>query len=154
MLKRGLLALGILAVFLVAVLLLTREDREKQTERPEASEIVPNLVPVSPPDTTAAVTAAPKEPEGLKLDVEATEENWVRLSADDRTIFEGVLGTGERKNIEAENKIKISLGRAWAVNLTLNGHPLKKLSREGTTLLNFELNRENYPALIDSAAKP
>lgn len=154
MLKRGILALVVLAVFLVAVLLLTRKDGKEPAGRPEASEMVPNLVPVPPSDTTAVQAAAQKEPEGLKLDVEATEENWVRLSADDRTIFEGVLGAGEKKSIEAENKIKLSLGRAWAVNLTLNGHPLKKLAKEGTTLLNFELNRGNYPALIDSSIKP
>jgi transcriptional regulator with XRE-family HTH domain len=154
MLKRGIWALVILAVFLVVILLLTRKEGKEPAERPEASEIVPNLVPVPASDTPAVQAAVQKEPEGLKLELEATEENWVRLSADNRTIFEGVLGAGEKKSIEAENKIKLSLGRAWAVNATLNGRRLKKLAKEGTTLLNFELNRGNYPALIDSAVSP
>jgi hypothetical protein len=69
-------------------------------------------------------------------------------------VFETELLPGEKKGFTAEKKLRLSLGRAWAAELWLNGHRLKKLGREGATLINFELTRENYPALIDTAGQP
>ena len=154
MLKRAIWSLGVLTVILVAVLLATRREPGR-SGRPAVPAPIPNLVPAAVPDSTPPTQpAAQAEPESLKLELEATEDNWVRLSADNKTNFEAELKPGEKKTFMADQKLKLSLGRAWAVNAWINGHRLKKLGREGSTLINFELTRENYPAWIDSAAQP
>lgn len=153
LLKRGIFALGILTVALVAVLLLTRGEQEQTAVR--VPDVIPNLVPAQAADSfVPQPPVAPPEPESLNLELVATEDNWIRLSADDKAIFEAELKPGERKTFTAEKKLKLSLGRAWAANIWLNGHRLKKLGKEGSTLLNFGLTRENYPALVDTAAEP
>jgi len=161
LLKRGIFGLGFLTVVLVAVLIFTRGELEQPT-RPEP-EVIPNLVPAQTVDSfVPQLPAAPPEPDGstaltmkgLNLELETTESNWVRVTADDKTIFEAELKPGEKKAFTAEKKLRLSLGRAWAANIRLNGQRLRKLGREGSTLLNYELTRENYPALVDSTGQP
>jgi len=152
LLKRAIFGLGFLTVLLVAVLLFTGGEQD-QSARPEP-EVIPNLVPTHTVDTAVLPPAVvPQTPEGLSLELEVTEDNWVRLSADDKHIFEAELKPGEKKNFTAEKRIKLSLGRAWAANVWLNGHRLKKLGKEGATLLNFEVTRDNYSAWIDTSAQ-
>ncbi|MCI0406519.1 MAG: DUF4115 domain-containing protein [candidate division Zixibacteria bacterium] len=153
LLKRGIFALGFLTVVLVAVLVFTRREPEPKA-KPEP-ETIPNLVPAQASDSfIPQLPAAPPEPEGLKLEVETAESNWVRIAADEKPVFEAELKPGEKRVFEAEKKLRLSLGRAWAADVWVNGRRLRKLGREGATLINFELTRENYPALIDSAASP
>ncbi len=154
LLKRGIWGLGLLALVLVLILFFTQGKEEKKPAEPVKSQAVLNLVPVKPMDSVAAAVQPPQkpEPEGLNLELEATDSNWVRLLGDDKIIFEGELKPGEKKSVRAEKKIKISLGRAWAGKAVLNGHPLKRFGKEGSTILDFELTKVNYPAWIDSAA--
>ncbi len=153
LLKRGIWALGFLTVVLVAALIFIR--KEPEAPAPPEPEVIPNLVPSQSADSFIPQTpVAPPEPESLNLKLETAETNWVRIWADDRTVFEAELKPGEIKAFTAEKKLRLSLGRARAARLWLNGHRLKKLGKEGSTLLNFELTRENYPALVDSAGQP
>lgn len=152
-LKRIIWALGFATLALVGVLLLTR-GRQAQPIRPKAPEAIPNLVPARKMDTIAPTQAAAPEPEGLNLELEATEDNWVRITADNKAVFEAQLKPGDKKTFSAQRNLRLSLGRAWAANAWLNGHRLKKLGKEGSTLINFELTRDNYPTLVDSAQKP
>lgn len=153
LLKRGIFALGFLTVVLVAVLILTREEPEPSA-RPEP-EAIPNLVPAQTSDSfIPQLPAAPPELEGLNLELETTESNWVKITADDKPVFEAELKPGEKKAFTAGKKLKFTLGRAWGAHLWVNGQRLKKLGREGSTLRNYELTLENYPALVDSAGQP
>jgi len=153
LLKRGIYALGFLTVVLVAALIFFRQEPEAPAA-PEP-EVIPNLVPAQSSDSfIPQLPAAPPEPEGLNLEVATAESNWVRISADDKPVFEAELKPGEKRTFEAEKKLRLSLGRVWAADLWVNGQRLKKLGKEGSTLINFVLTRENYPALIDSAGKP
>jgi len=156
MLKRGIWGLGLLALVLVLILFFTQGKEEKKPAEPVKPQAVPNLVPVKPMDSVAAAAVQPPEKpklEGLNLELETTDSNWVRLLGDDKIIFEGELKRGEKKSVRAEKKIKISLGRAWAGKVVLNGHPLKRFGKEGSTILDFELTKDNYPAWIDSASE-
>ncbi|MCI0329419.1 MAG: DUF4115 domain-containing protein [candidate division Zixibacteria bacterium] len=153
-LKRAIFALGFLTIVLVAALLFTREEQEPSAQ--SEPDVIPNLVPAQTVDTAvpSPPVAAPPEPQGLNLELETTETNWVKISADDRPVFEAELKPGEKKAFTADKKLKLTLGRAWGAQLRVNGQRLKKLGREGSTLRNYELTRENYPALIDSAVRP
>ena len=152
-LKRGIYALGFLTVALVAALIFFRREPE-QPARPEP-EAIPNLVPAQASDSfIPQLPAAPLQLQSLSLELETTESNWVKISADDKTVFEAELQPGEKKTFAAEQRLKLTLGRAWGAQLRVNGQRLKKLGREGATLRNYELTLENYPALVDSAGEP
>ncbi|HXF48524.1 MAG TPA: RodZ domain-containing protein [Verrucomicrobiae bacterium] len=152
-LKRGIYALGFLTVILVGVLIFIR--REPEPAAAPEPEVIPNLVPSQSADSfIPQAPAAPPEPESLHLKLETAETNWVRIWTDGKMVLEAELKPGESKAFAAEKKLRLSLGRARAADLWINGHRLKKLGRERATLINFELTHENYPALIDSAANP
>lgn len=53
--------------------------------------------------------------EKLKIEVEIIEPAWVYASADNRTIFSGMLYTGAKKQWSAKSKISLKIGNAAGV---------------------------------------
>ena len=75
---------------------------------------------------------APLEKKGLLLEIEATDEVWLRVARDkqDQT-REVLLRPGEHLGLEAEEQITIKAGNAGGLVLKLNGRQLPPLGRRG-----------------------
>ena len=87
--------------------------------------------------TSAVENGAPKLPpvtdtDGrLVLQVAATERAWVAIEADGKTVMQGVMNPNTLKTFKADTSFDVLTGNAQGVILSLNGHTLKPLGREG-----------------------
>ena len=88
----------------------------------------PTLPPAAPLPTPRA-TASPTPVDGLRLEVLAKGNVWLRISADQETVFEGFLREGENDRWSGESTQRFSLrtGDAGRTEVTLNGQRLEPL---------------------------
>ncbi|HEY9650867.1 MAG TPA: DUF4115 domain-containing protein, partial [Coleofasciculaceae cyanobacterium] len=70
---------------------------------------------------------------GIPLEVTASlkEESWLRVVADGKTLFEGILTKGDRQTWTAKNELMIRAGNAGAVSVSLNQGEAKLLGIRG-----------------------
>lgn len=114
--------------------------------RPAAPRPQPSTVPPAGP---------PASSERLTLGVTAVKTVWVRIIADGRTVFMGMLGHGRTRQFEADKTINIRAGMAGAVRLTVNGKPegpLGSFSEVGDRT--YYAPRPAVPAPVPGSAPP
>ncbi|MGA0797875.1 MAG: helix-turn-helix domain-containing protein [Candidatus Nanopelagicales bacterium] len=89
-------------------------------------------IPVAPDATEDNLTAS-KDPDLVFLVLEATDGNsWVRASnLDDETIFEGTIRRNESQTISNLDEVRLLVGNAGALNVSLNGQPFGKIGGNG-----------------------
>ncbi len=115
----------------------------EQPATPSASEAVPvagEVAPNSPqqgvalPDNTdpsAAGGAISSSAAAFELKVEAGETTSVTVNADLRTVFEGIMKSGEEHTFTAQDKFQVTALDAGAVQLELNGKRLAPMGPRG-----------------------
>jgi cytoskeletal protein RodZ len=81
--------------------------------------------------TSSPVLAAPAQPQGLELKIEAGKETTLSVSADGSKVFEGSMIAGQSRTFTAQNAIDISAKDAGALLLELNGQTLAPLGPPG-----------------------
>lgn len=80
----------------------------------------------------ASAAAAPGIPgAGLTLQVAATEQTWVSVKADGKTVLEQVMKPNDVRTFTAKNSFDVITGNAEGALLTLNGTTLGPLGRRG-----------------------
>ena len=86
----------------------------------------------APPDEdkNARKEALPQDGELSTLDVQATEETWIRIQADDKEAIQMMLKAGEKISHKAV-RFNVDLGNAGGVRLSLNGKNLKNIGKSG-----------------------
>jgi len=75
--------------------------------------------------------ALPAPADGLVLQIAATEQSWVAIEADRKTVLQRVLEVGEIKTVQAKESVDLTTGNALGLVLTLNGETLRPLGRHG-----------------------
>jgi len=91
------------------------KELTKRQARAQAQE----AAQVQAPKPKAAVPAEPVS--GLKLEIEALDSSWVKVTADGNTVFSTTLEKGVTKVWSAENKFGLVVGYAPGVKVRLNG---------------------------------
>jgi cytoskeletal protein RodZ len=100
---------------------------------------LPNPGPLTPdPAPPAAVATAPP----LVLELEASTETWISLTADGNVLEQVNLQPGNTRRYEAANSIDILIGNAGGLIMKINGRELGLLGREGQTR-RFSITPEN-----------
>lgn len=66
--------------------------------------------------------------EPLSLKIETKDKVWLRVKSDGKVIFEHTLPAGSVENWKAQDELELWIGRAEALNFTLNG---KKIDSPG-----------------------
>jgi cytoskeleton protein RodZ len=74
---------------------------------------------------------APASTAPVRVDLNAGEEVWISVSSDGRTVFANALQPHETKSIEASEKVRILIGNAGGVEITLNGKPIGPIGPRG-----------------------
>ena len=88
----------------------------------------------TPPGVPVVVQSRPRAaPAGgiLKIDLKANEASWVGIYENDKLTFAKVMEAGETKTVESSAKVRVQLGNAAGVELTVNGNPAGPLGRKG-----------------------
>ncbi len=76
------------------------------------------------PSSTPSATPAPS-PDGVAVAMRFTGDSWVSVrDASGRTMFSGLLGKGDLKRFEDGKGLRLTLGNAGAVQLTVNGRSI------------------------------
>jgi cytoskeleton protein RodZ len=76
------------------------------------------------PAPPAATPTFPASPQGdVTLTLEATEHVWVRVTADGRTAFEGMLATEQVETWSGREVIVVETGDGAGLQVTVNGQP-------------------------------
>ncbi|MCL4499640.1 MAG: DUF4115 domain-containing protein [Chloroflexi bacterium] len=109
-----------------------------------AGATLPKVEPILPKKPEAAQPGTPKPaepkplpppvPDKLTLQVSTLVDDWVRITADGKKLYEGIIPAGKTQVWEAKKKIKIRAGKAGGVQLKLNGvtqPPLGSLGAPG-----------------------
>ncbi|MCX6345276.1 MAG: DUF4115 domain-containing protein [Armatimonadetes bacterium] len=94
----------------------------------DAGLLVPRMPAVVTPPTVSTPPAGPAiepttpaAPDKLTLQVAALQDVWLRIVADGKKVYEGILPQGGIKTWEAKKVIFIRTGKAGGVQLKLNG---------------------------------
>jgi transcriptional regulator with XRE-family HTH domain len=102
-----------------------------ERENGAAEPPVLSTTKVTPPPQPAPAPAPAVDDSKLRLDIEATNDAWILVRADGKTIFTGDMSRGERKNFEASDRLQFRTGNAAGIVLRLNGIEIPQLGPEG-----------------------
>jgi hypothetical protein len=94
---------------------------------PDASTTLPAVSGDTP--SSAPQISEPKDltltgTDGLTLDIHISGVSWLRVIADGRALFEGLLRDGESRRWQAQRTLMLRVGNGAAVSGTVNGRSL------------------------------
>ncbi|MBL7158241.1 MAG: DUF4115 domain-containing protein [Candidatus Omnitrophica bacterium] len=67
--------------------------------------------------------------EKISLKLYATDDVWMEIKEDGKKVFRGTLRIGKEKKLEADKSFSLWLGKAEAVDLTVNGKSIAPVAR-------------------------
>lgn len=106
-------------------------------ERPVSIPPPPSgAAPAPQPETTTESTAlnGPLDSNRpVQVVLTARDVVWVQVSADGRTAFVGTLRPNDTRKIEADDQVKVLMGNAGGLDISLNGKALDPLGTKGQT---------------------
>ena len=105
----------------------------------EPSPAPASLAPTTPPPTTPGPTAAVPEAAPAQADaaahvrvgLSADERTWISISSDGKNVFANALEPHETKIVEASEKVRLLVGNAGGVEISLNGKPIGPIGPRG-----------------------
>jgi cytoskeletal protein RodZ len=98
---------------------------------------------VSPPTPGPVVTSAPGLPsDSLVLRAATSDTVWLLIVRDDLPPLEYLFPPNAHASWKARNRFLVTLGKAAAVEFTLNQTSLGTLGKPGTVIRNYEISRK------------
>lgn len=96
----------------------------------------PSPSPSSTPSSTSGRTTGPSPSSsparGVAVALRATGQSWVSVrDAGGRTVFAGLLSRGDARRFRDSTVLRLTLGNAGAVQLTVNGTPIGPAGADG-----------------------
>jgi len=101
-------------------------DAVAKKPQPAADPVRPPAI--TPPPPKPAVSA-PVEGEGFVVQIRATKDSWIQVTADG-TLSEALLKPAEEKLVRARNLVVLKTGNAGGVEVSFNGQPLPPLGSD------------------------
>lgn len=93
---------------------------------PTAAPAVPRSEPTAGPAGQSDRTSAP-----VRVGLSADEKTWISVSSDGKNIFANALLPHETKMVEASEKVRILIGNAGGLEISLNGKPIGPIGPRG-----------------------
>ncbi len=101
-----------------------------------ADESESAIEPVSAREDSLARTG------GVKMILEFDQDSWTQVYADGRSIFSGLIKKGTRREFQAREGFRLTLGNAGGVRVTVDGRALEPLGQAGQVVRNLPLPAE------------
>jgi len=99
---------------------------------PAAPTAAPDSVPSAvPAQTPPPVVAAAASNAALRVGLSADEKTWISISSDGKNVFSNSLEPHETKLVEASAKVRLLVGNAGGVEISLNGKPIGPIGPRG-----------------------
>lgn len=171
--KRWLMVAGVLLIASVSYLILDKlpksgvietasQNKPATSTAVEPSTSVPTQPvaqqqppPVSnePGAATAIVQATNLGSGNLKITISAKEPTWVRLVADGKDLYVGLLQAGEIKAVENASRAELLVGNAGGLDIKQNGKPLPEVGPRGQ-VRTVVFSPDNYEVKSPGAPPP
>ena len=84
--------------------------------------------PATVPSTTPGEATIPLAPGEFVVVIHAREASWTAIVADGRTVYSGMLSTGDQRAIRSRKEVIVKAGNVGGIDLSFNG---KKLDPQG-----------------------
>jgi cytoskeletal protein RodZ len=98
-------------------------------------ESIPVKTPEATPAAVAPASPPPQPPPigsgALQVVLNASEKSWVSVTVDGKLLFSGILQPNDRREINAEEKVKVVTGNAGGIDVSLNGKNIESLGPKG-----------------------
>ena len=94
-----------------------------------ASVAVPVPVPVTP--SSVPPSSGPLASGTVRVGLTAGEDTWIQVSSDGKRVFSDELPAKETKVIEGSEKVRVLVGNAGGVDISLNGKPIGAIGAKG-----------------------
>ena len=109
--------------------------REVKTPIPEVAHSEQAAAPANTAvPEPVKVVGAPSGARGtVQVVLSASEASWVSISVDGKVEFTGILQPNERREFNAEEKVKVVAGNAGGIDISLNGKNIETLGPKGQT---------------------
>ncbi|HVF03911.1 MAG TPA: helix-turn-helix domain-containing protein [Frankiaceae bacterium] len=123
-------AMAVMAGVLLLVALVSLFNSDPTPSGVEARPVTTTSpTPTAAPSPSSAPTPGPlagRVPgDGVLMRVSIVNtKSWVTVKADGKTVFQGLMSMGDRKDFTAKRLINVVLGNAGAVRLVVNGRDL------------------------------
>ncbi len=101
----------------------------------------PAVAVESAPDTPKP--ALPVESAPIRVSLSADEATWISVSSDGKNIFANALQPHETKVVEASEKVRLLIGNAGGLEISLNGKPIGPIGPRGQIRV-VELTSEGF----------
>jgi hypothetical protein len=125
--------------------------------RPQAETPAPVAAPAPPPVQPSNEQAPPAEAapaaEDIRIQVRASREEWIKVTADGGNVFAGILQPNESKTFDGKERVSIRFGNPGAVDVTWNGKPVADIGPAGQPRT-VQFTREAYHVLSPAPPKP
>lgn len=90
------------------------------------------------------ISHANKTDKPVRVDVKLTSPSWIRVVADGKTKFEGVLNEGEQRTWEAKEQLTVRAGNAGGVLVAFNEQKAREMGAPNRVKeLTFEAERKS-----------
>jgi len=83
----------------------------------------------------------------MVLRIKAKTDSWTKVTADDKTLFSGIMSAGVAIEFEADDYFSINLGKSGGLEIYLNGMKMNTLEK-GT----HRLDRKNYKSFFSAGS--
>ena len=129
LLLAGIVLIAVVAIVAGVAYLVSRNRGDEGIDAATATATTPAqaALPTTAARTTVSPAVTPTFPAdpqgGVTLALEATEHVWVRVKADGRTIFEGMLATGQVETWSGQEVVVVETGNGAGLQVTVNGQP-------------------------------
>ena len=104
----------LLFIFIFGNKILNSSDHYIDNSDAQSSMLANQNNPALPVETPIA--------EKQKLTIEATQGVWLKIDADGKEVFEGIMRAGDKQDWTADNKFNIRIGYTPGVNVFFNGN--------------------------------
>lgn len=111
----------------------TVERAEPKTTAPVPQEVKQEAAQEPKPVADAAQPVAPP-PIGtgsLQVILSASEQSWVSISVDGKVQFSGILHANDKREVHADQRVKVIAGNAGGIDISLNGKTIEALGPKG-----------------------
>jgi cytoskeletal protein RodZ len=129
----GSIASFVLVVLACAVMYVIWQRVRTAPERTTAAPATPQAPAVAAPP--AAEPAWPPSPAGppapIQLDIRASADVWVRVTADGAVLFSGTLRPGQLRTFQGKEAMSVLTGNAGGLEIAFQGKPLGTLGPRG-----------------------
>ncbi len=99
-----------------------------QPERAKTEERAPVVTAPTPAEPNPALSTSTKP---VRVELTATDATWVSLTVDGKPFFSGVMKRGEKRSVEAAQKIRLVTGNAGTIQISWNQKPVDAIGLRG-----------------------